>query len=83
MWWSTVTMATVGYGDIAPATTAGRMVAAVLMLTSIGVFSYLAGLMATAMFDPEEELVVEAVVRLEAKLDEVLARLDGPAPERR
>jgi len=40
-WWSLVTMTTVGYGDIVPQTIAGKLVAAVLMLTGISMFAML------------------------------------------
>ena len=35
IWWAAVTMTTVGYGDIAPKTTGGRIVATIWMLSSI------------------------------------------------
>jgi voltage-gated potassium channel len=35
-WWAMTTVTTVGYGDIYPVTTGGRIVAIVLMLTGIG-----------------------------------------------
>ncbi|AYD89946.1 two pore domain potassium channel family protein [Actinomyces lilanjuaniae] len=35
LWWSLVTMTTVGYGDIAPVTTTGRLVAMVFMITGV------------------------------------------------
>jgi len=38
-WWSAVTMTTVGYGDKAPVTVGGRMVALVWMFTSIVIIS--------------------------------------------
>ena len=41
LWWSAVTMATVGYGDLAPETLGGRAVAVVTMLVGIGSFSVL------------------------------------------
>lgn len=43
LWWSLVTLSTVGYGDISPSTSGGRIVAAVLILTGIGVISSLTG----------------------------------------
>lgn len=35
-WWGIVTMTTVGYGDIYPVTTGGRIVAILLMFVGIG-----------------------------------------------
>lgn len=39
-YWAVTTMATVGYGDFAPKTRAGRLVAVVWMFTGIGVFGF-------------------------------------------
>ncbi|MBI4201716.1 MAG: potassium channel family protein [Chloroflexi bacterium] len=39
LWWSVVTMATVGYGDMFPVTLAGRAVAFVVMLAGIAFYS--------------------------------------------
>ncbi len=37
LWWSIVTLTTVGYGDIAPTTFAGRLIGAVIMILGIGI----------------------------------------------
>ena len=42
-WWSLVTMTTVGYGDIVPATTGGKILASILMVTGITIFAMLTG----------------------------------------
>lgn len=41
LWWSFVTAATVGYGDISPSTTYGRIVACSLMICGIGLIGSL------------------------------------------
>lgn len=41
LWWSFVTASTVGYGDLSPGTTAGRVIACVLMIVGIGMIGSL------------------------------------------
>lgn len=47
LWWSIVTCTTVGYGDISPSTTIGRIVAIVLMIFGIGLIGMLTGAITT------------------------------------
>jgi voltage-gated potassium channel len=47
VWWSLVTATTVGYGDIAPRTHEGRLIAAFLMFAGIGTIGMLTGSIAT------------------------------------
>ena len=49
LWWSAVTMTTVGYGDKAPLTTAGRFVALIWMFASIIMISSFTAAIATAL----------------------------------
>jgi voltage-gated potassium channel len=44
IYWAIVTLTTVGYGDLAPATTAGRALASLLMLTGYGIIAVPTGI---------------------------------------
>lgn len=47
IWWAVVTASTVGYGDIAPTTLPGRLIAVLLMVVGIGLMSTLAASITT------------------------------------
>lgn len=55
LWWSIVTVTTVGYGDIIVITRAGRIVAAILMITGVGFIGMLTSTMATFFFSQLEK----------------------------
>ncbi len=52
IWWSFVTVTTVGYGDYYPVTTWGRLVAGALSVCGIGMFGVFTGWIATFLLDP-------------------------------
>ena len=81
-WWAIVTATTVGYGDVSPMTTEGRLIAVVLMLVGIGFISILTATVASFFFDQDKREEGQDFARLEARLasleqkqDEVLAHL--------
>ncbi len=49
VWWSIVTLTTVGYGDISPTTGGGRAVAAIIMFFGIGLLGMLSANLAAIM----------------------------------
>jgi hypothetical protein len=49
MWWSIVTLTTVGYGDMYPVTVFGRIVAAFTMLLGLALFGMLMNIVGKAM----------------------------------
>ncbi len=75
LWWSFVTATTVGYGDIAPTTELGRIVAVILMLVGITVFGVLTGSFSSYFFrkgmDREKDKSYERQV-----IDDIKNRLD-------
>lgn len=54
LWWSFVTVTTVGYGDRFPVTSAGRLLAALLMFAGIGLFGTFTAFVASAFMAPGE-----------------------------
>lgn len=55
-WWTVVTITTVGYGDIYPVTTGGRILAIFLMLGGIGTFSAVTAVIAAHLVRKREEV---------------------------
>ncbi len=51
LYWTVISMTTIGYGDITPKTTYGRFLAIAIALTGIGVYSTLASLMINYIVD--------------------------------
>ena len=56
VYWSIVTISTVGYGDITPATEAGRVVAMFVIVAGIAVFSFTTSLVVTAFTEKLDEI---------------------------
>ena len=55
MWWSVVTLTTVGYGDTVPITPAGRALAAVIAVLGIGLFALPAGILSAGLREADVE----------------------------
>ncbi len=51
IYWSVITLASVGYGDISPITPAGRLITVVLALLGIGIFAVPAAVLSSAFND--------------------------------
>lgn len=82
IWWAVVTLTTVGYGDISPSSTAGRLLAIALMLVGIGFVAVLTAAVAAHMVDDDasdDELVVEMRL-IRERLDALEAGLSGSSP---
>jgi len=86
IWWAWVTVTTVGYGDIVPGSTAGRLFGSLLILMGIGLFTMLTASFASFFMAEDEKdiltteteninklAVIEArLMTLESKLDALL-----------
>ena len=48
MWWAMQTVTTVGYGDVVPASTAGKVIASFLMLGGLSLYAVVTGVITAA-----------------------------------
>ena len=65
VWWAISTMSTVGYGDLAPHTVAGRVLAIGLMFVGVGFFALVTGAVAQRFISTE---IHDDVVEVEAQI---------------
>jgi voltage-gated potassium channel len=70
LWWSIVTATTVGYGDLAPASVIGRIVAVLLMIVGIGTIGMITGSIATFFLQGTEQRTNPHLVHLRQVLDD-------------
>lgn len=54
LWWALTTVTTVGYGDMYPVTTEGRIIAALLMLIGIALFGAMSAIVTSKLILPKE-----------------------------
>lgn len=55
MWWAVVTLTTVGYGDVYPETTLGRVAAGLVALAGVGIVAMPTGILASAFAEEFRE----------------------------
>lgn len=91
LWWSAVSVTTVGYGDVYPVTTEGRLVSLVLMFLGIGLISFAIGTMTSWVVEQLKTVddaadradrtlteLVDEVRSLRAEVAELRARAEEP-----
>jgi voltage-gated potassium channel len=59
LWWSIVTLTTVGYGDVAPVTVIGRIMGGITAIAAIGLIALPTGILAAAFNDALSRRAVE------------------------
>lgn len=72
LWWSVVTLTTVGYGDVYPVTPEGRIAAMALMVLGIGLFAAITATITSALVG-SSAATEDPVARLD-RLDALLAQ---------
>lgn len=85
LWWAFTTITTVGYGDKYPVTTEGRIVAAMLMTSSVGLFGIFTGFVASLFVaedqkkdDADTKALIEEVRLLRLKIETLTVPVSSP-----
>lgn len=91
LWWALMTISTVGYGDHFPVTTAGRVIATVMILCGVGIFGMISGLITSLLTSPDkkqllnaqrEQALLHQIVNQQNKIlqrvDDIESKLDEP-----
>ena len=88
MWWAIQTVTTVGYGDVVPASTGGKLIASIMMLGGLSLFAVVTGAITSAFVaqaqgrmgggDPVIQKLEQVTAQLET-MEAELARLNRRA----
>ena len=76
IWWALVTITTVGYGDITPVTTLGRVVASSLMLLGLGLIATITAIVSAKFIQNfvdhhTNDDVLEKLDEMQLELDDI------------
>jgi voltage-gated potassium channel len=81
VWWAIVTVTTVGYGDVSPTTTEGRVLAVFMMLVGVGVIGTLTAALSSYLLKTDREKAHDSlhgrIDELETKLDRILNAIES------
>ena len=76
MWWAIQTVTTVGYGDVVPHSTVGRVIGSVVMLNGIAFISLITASVTAILIEQARQRSRSPEDPLAARLDEISARLE-------
>jgi voltage-gated potassium channel Kch len=78
IWWSLQTVTTVGYGDLVPTNTGGRVIGAIVMLSGIGFLTVITAAVTAALIETARRRAGGVSQRdVSVQLDEISARLSA------
>jgi len=76
LWWSFVTITTVGYGDFYPVTTLGKVVAVLLMTAGVGLFGTFTAYVASMFFEEAEREEKEREKQILQELQKISEKIE-------
>ena len=79
LWWAAQTVTTVGYGDVVPATTGGRLIGVAIMVVGVAAVSLITALVTSSFITYQQgrtggeldrhQQLLDALARIESRLD--------------
>ncbi len=75
LWWAIVTMTTVGYGDYVPVTTAGRILASLMMILGVCLIGVISGTFASWFMSSNNNPRPEEYQKIQRDLDQIKKKL--------
>jgi len=75
-WWAVVTMTTVGYGDVVPMTTVGKIISTFIMLIGVGLVALPAGMLAARFGEELRERKENLDVHIKGALSDGYINID-------
>jgi voltage-gated potassium channel len=80
-WWAATTVTTIGYGDVVPGTSGGRVIAVFVMFASVATVSFTTAVVTAAFVGYQQrrlggdrerhEEILEALARIDARLEKL------------
>lgn len=73
IWWSIVTISTVGYGDLYPTSTLGRIIASVILICGVSIFGMISGLITSFITSPNKRSPAHLLQRNNELLEKLIS----------
>ncbi len=74
LWWAVATVTTVGYGDVHPVTSAGKICGMIFMICGTAIFGSFTALFAAVLLEPEIQEMEDEVRGLERSVEGLESR---------
>lgn len=71
IWWTFVTITTVGFGDKYPVTNSGRIIGSLVIITGVILFTVLTGYIATRFFSVNDAIAEKMLAPLKSDLEDI------------
>ncbi len=78
IWWTIVTISTVGYGEYYPVSTAGHVIGTIVIISGVSFFGVMSGYIASVLIIPEEnEKLENHNQEIKSELQQALERMES------